>query len=114
MRDCVFCNKLENDDDVKWNRSGSVGSFIPLNPVVPGHMLFVPFVHAVNAADDPYVTGMVFEEASRYGWVMGQAFNLITSAGTEATQTVFHLHVHYLPRSANDGLMLPWTNQTKD
>jgi histidine triad (HIT) family protein len=34
--------------------------------------------------------------------------NIITSAGTEATQTVFHLHVHIVPREAGDGLELPW------
>lgn len=35
--------------------------------------------------------------------------NLITSAGAEATQSVFHLHVHIVPRGENDGLALPWT-----
>ena len=37
-----------------------------------------------------------------------QEFNLITSAGRTATQSVFHLHIHYVPRAYRDGLALPW------
>lgn len=40
-----------------------------------------------------------------------EAANLITSRGGAATQTVFHLHVHVVPREAGDGLALPWTPQ---
>lgn len=36
--------------------------------------------------------------------------NAISSAGAPATQTVFHLHIHVLPRSAADGLLLPWSD----
>jgi histidine triad (HIT) family protein len=37
--------------------------------------------------------------------------NIITSVGAEATQTVFHLHLHVVPRRFGDGLALPWTGQ---
>jgi histidine triad (HIT) family protein len=39
------------------------------------------------------------------------AANLITSKGAAATQTVYHLHVHVVPRQGGDGLPLPWTPQ---
>jgi diadenosine tetraphosphate (Ap4A) HIT family hydrolase len=39
---------------------------------------------------------------------------MITSAGPAATQTIKHLHVHYVPRHAGDGLSLPWTNQNAE
>jgi hypothetical protein len=42
---------------------------------------------------------------------MGGQWNLITSAGTDATQSVFHLHVHLVPRRPNDGLKLPWSEK---
>jgi len=38
--------------------------------------------------------------------------NVITSVGREATQSVFHLHVHVVPRREGDGLALPWTPNT--
>lgn len=40
-------------------------------------------------------------------------FNLITSSGRWATQTVKHLHIHYVPRRKDDGLTLPWTGQAQ-
>lgn len=39
------------------------------------------------------------------------AANLITSKGDAATQSVLHLHVHVVPRQADDDLPLPWTPQ---
>lgn len=37
--------------------------------------------------------------------------NFITSSGLDATQTVFHYHMHIVPRHEGDGLRLPWTDQ---
>lgn len=36
---------------------------------------------------------------------------VITSIGADATQTVFHTHIHVVPRRPGDGLTLPWTGQ---
>lgn len=103
ISDCVFCD-LASDQLV-------VSQIEPLNPVAPGHLLFVPREHAVNAAANPALAGLVFQMAAEYGHEVGDPFNLITSAGSDATQTVWHLHVHYVPRERGDGLHLPWTGQ---
>lgn len=42
-----------------------------------------------------------------------ESANFITSAGPAATQSVFHLHVHLVPRFEDDGLILPWTGQRR-
>lgn len=116
---CVFCEKIEEGgvevltDDNGSDRGNGVYYFTPLNPVVDGHKLFVHKSHSKDAAEWPYLTATVFEIASVYALRQGQPFNLITSAGVEATQSIFHLHVHYIPRKENDGLHLPWTGQTK-
>ena len=104
---CVFCQRIDNGQ-YDFSGHGAV-SIEPLNPVTPGHRLFVSWVHLRDAAEKPYLTSQVFQLASLHAQAAGKPFNLITSAGSEATQTVFHLHVHYIPRSPGDGLHLPWT-----
>ena len=116
MTDCVFCEIVRTG---KYEGSFGVEHdirtvyFTPLNPVVPGHKLFVNSIHTGDAAESPKVTGWVFKAAAQYGAKQEESFNLITSAGSSATQTVFHLHVHYIPRRYYDGLHLPWTDQEK-
>jgi histidine triad (HIT) family protein len=109
MSSCVFCQRIEVGDYNEGGR-GSV-YFEPLNPVVPGHMLFIHRLHSPDAAAQPWITGLVCEAAAVYGQSVDTPFNLITSVGAEATQTIRHLHVHYVPRREGDGLTLPWTGQ---
>lgn len=104
---CVFCTRIAGGE--YDSTSDMVYNFEPLNPVTPGHRLFVPSEHVAAAATTPGVTGRVFKVASQWAAGAGEAFNLITSAGGPATQTVQHLHVHYVPRRFDDGLALPWT-----
>lgn len=81
----------------------------PLKPVVDGHTLVIPKVHVADFIEDPMVTATIMHRAAEIArvWPAGP-MNLITSKGREATQSVFHLHVHLVPRAANDGLALPW------
>lgn len=110
---CVFCERIADGAYIDYI-DGMVVRFEPLNPVVPGHMLFVPTTHVDHAAERPWITGLTFEAAAEYGREIEEEFNLITSAGPLATQTVHHLHVHYVPRREGDGLHLPWTGQVKE
>ena len=101
--------------------------FPPLNPVVPGHMLVAPVRHVEDAAEDPAITGAAFHTASdllsfwRHSAQLGEGspypratdWNLITSIGPAATQTVRHLHIHLVPRTQGDGLCLPWSGQSR-
>jgi histidine triad (HIT) family protein len=107
---CVFCRIIaagEYDDE-----AGGVVSFEPLNPVSPGHRLIVPVVHVADALEDAGVTARVMEYAVHVANARQLApCNIMTSVGAAATQSVFHLHLHIVPRSAGDGLMLPWTEQ---
>lgn len=110
MSDCVFCGRIgrgEFDDGDAF-----AVTFRPLKPVGPGHRLFVPRVHVADALEDPMVTAMTVRFAAEWAGRQGLgALNLITSRGPEATQSVFHLHWHLLPRLQHDGLALPWTGQ---
>lgn len=83
-------------------------AFVPLNPVTPGHVLVVPKRHVRDVTEDPEVSAAAMRAAAE---LAVPPTNVITSAGEGATQTVFHLHLHVVPRVAGDGLALPWTGQ---
>lgn len=108
--DCVFC-QLNRDGKTHRFQQSMIRFFVPLNPVVPGHILFIPDIHLDDAVTDPATTGMLVHAASIWGNHNDENFNLIVNNGPEAGQTVFHLHIHYVPRFANDGLIMPWTAQ---
>lgn len=109
---CPFCVRIQRGQ--YENRAQGVIWFEPLNPVTPGHMLFVPTVHTewsdlVAAMELKHAVG----QAVRYGKGQHESFNIITSCGADATQTIPHLHVHLVPRDEGDGLHLPWTGQQR-
>jgi histidine triad (HIT) family protein len=107
---CPFCERIKRGEyDVGWF-GDSVVAFEPLNPVTPGHMLVVPRHHCPHAAAFPSMAGAVMEAAAMLAFEIGPC-NIITSCGVEATQTVFHMHLHVVPRREGDGLMLPWTGR---
>lgn len=83
-------------------------AIVPLNPVTEGHVLVIPRWHVVDAVQEPQVTADVMRCAAE---LAERPCNIITSSGGEATQSVFHLHVHVVPRREGDGLALPWTDQ---
>lgn len=109
--ECVFCQKIDSGDVER--ESIFVSSFEPLNPVTPGHRLFVPNGHREHTEGPVAMveTASAIQEAHKYGTDRGEDFNLITSSGDAATQTIPHIHIHYVPRRAGDGLTLPWTGQ---
>lgn len=84
-------------------------AFLPLRPVTPGHVLIVSRRHVPDFAADPEVYAAVSRRAAELACELGRPdANVITSRGTAATQSVFHLHVHLVPRVVDDGLALPW------
>lgn len=110
---CLFCGRIERRD----YDAGDLHTvtFEPLNPVTPGHRLFVPRTHEADGLRNPLALATAMQYAAL--WAAGhkiRACNFISSAGADATQTVFHLHVHLVPRRKGDGLALPWTRQAKE
>lgn len=57
------------------------------------------------------MTGLIFGQAAVYGRDRREDFNLILNDGSDAGQTVGHVHVHYVPRRKDDGIVMPWTAQ---
>lgn len=110
MSGCVFCSILAGDEPATIVRRGvHTLTIVPLNPVTEGHVITIPYAHVRYSTSDPKVTADTFGEAAVYAAVNNIGpHNLIVNSGAEATQSVFHLHVHVVPRRKNDGLALPW------
>jgi len=103
---CVFCAIIAGTEPATVVRQWvDAIAIVPLNPVTDGHLLVIPTAHIRDASESPHIAGQAM---ARAGELARPPFNIITSAGAEATQTVFHLHLHIIPRLAGDGLALPW------
>ena len=112
MSACPFCARIKAGDYDSAPGNPGVVWFEPLKPVTPGHVLVVPVRHVTDALEDPDLTGRVFAAAARLADELDDpSCNLITSVGGAATQSVYHLHAHLVPRREGDGLPLPWTPQ---
>ena len=86
-------------------------ALLPLRPVTDGHTLIVPKMHVRDFSVNPPITAETMRCAAEFAGRFNTDVNVITSRGPAATQTVFHLHVHVVPRRPDDGLHLPWTDQ---
>ena len=110
--DCPFC-AIIYDGAPAARRRGWLDAIAitPLSPVVPGHVIVIPLKHVESAAASPETAAAAMLRAAQWAQDRGQDCNLITSVGPAATQSVRHLHIHVVPRTDGDGLLLPWSAQ---
>jgi len=118
---CLFCGIVAGDVPAQIIDSDEhTIAFMDIAPATPGHALVVPRRHS----DDLLVTppedlARTFTAAQRLARHMedvleADGFNLINSCRPAAWQTVFHLHVHVVPRYEDDPLKLPWVPEQGD
>ncbi|WP_256449322.1 HIT family protein [Kutzneria sp. CA-103260] len=87
-------------------------AFCDLMPVNRGHLLIAPKRHATNLAELPEETGaLMFPLAQRLAARIRRSLrpdgvNLVLADGRAAGQTVFHVHLHVIPRMLEDGFAL--------
>jgi histidine triad (HIT) family protein len=118
--DCAFCDIATDRAPARMvDEWPDTLAFLPSGGgVTSGHTLVVPRGHVNNAVVDPVVSATTMARTAQLAGRMiadGQmpGANIITSIGRVATQSVFHLHVHIVPRHEGDGLHLPWTPSTE-
>jgi histidine triad (HIT) family protein len=107
---CPFCEIVAGCAPAtivrRWDDALAI---VPLGPVVYGHTLVIPKMHVTDFIANPDVGGAKRRRAAELaGEFPAGAMNLIASRGRAATQSVFHLHLHLVPRAEGDGLALPW------
>lgn len=118
--DCPFCEIIRNEDtDVREiYRDENVVAFFPIEPAVLGHILVVPKEHFEDIWSLPEKVAAALARVSlRISRVVRDAvaaegLNIIQSNGAVATQTIFHLHVHIVPRHQGDKMGRIWPEDT--
>ena len=115
MSNCPFCPGNWSNLDVVERPDSNPETLIirPLDPVTEGHVLVICRAHTADAAMDASVAQHLMYLSARYVARHKLQANIITSIGPNATQTIFHTHLHVVPRRIGDGLHLPWTGQVK-
>ena len=104
-KDCIFCkivrgeiptHKVYEDDDVL--------AFLDISQVTKGHVLVIPKVHSDNFLSTPQETmHKVMDVAQRIGQAQivklgAKGVNILSNVNKEAGQSVYHFHVHVIPR----------------
>ncbi len=109
--DCIFCRiaAAKAEASVVY-RSESVTAFMDLSPVAKGHTLIVPNYHSVGlegvsetAGGQLFATGRRIAMAMRNSPLECEGVNFFLADGKAAGQTVFHVHLHVIPRRRGDG-----------
>jgi histidine triad (HIT) family protein len=119
--DCLFCGIIAGGVPGQIvDRDERTVAFMDINPATRGHALVVPRRHARNlleiAPDELAVTVQAAQRLARrvVDRLGADGVNLLNSCGSVAWQTVFHFHIHVIPRYADDPLRLPWLPQPGD
>ena len=110
MPDCVFCGIVAGTiPSVTVDETSDTISFMDINPVNPGHVLTIPKRHAVDmwgmdADEFAALSAAAHGVARRVREVLSpDGVNIFMANGPAAGQTVFHAHLHTIPRWPGDG-----------
>jgi histidine triad (HIT) family protein len=119
--ECIFCKILTGDLPATIvDEDERTISFMDIAPATRGHALVIPRAHApdllsVGTEDLCAVAVAARRLAARARERLGaDGVNLLNSCGAAAWQTVFHFHVHVIPRYRDDPLRLPWVPSAGD
>lgn len=115
MAECVFCAIAAGESPawVFYEHEAVIG-ILNLNPVSRYHVLVIPRRHADSLLEIEEADWLAVAQATRrIARAMREKLGiehiqLITNAGREAQQSVFHLHMHLVPRRRGDNLDIIW------
>jgi histidine triad (HIT) family protein len=115
MSDCVFCGIVAGQiPAAKVHEDELTLAFMDIGEVNPGHLLVTakPHVENIYGLDDA-LAAAVFRTTARVARALKKAYSpegvtLYQANGAAAGQTVYHFHLHVVPRYAEDGMRLSW------
>lgn len=113
--DCLFCKIIRGEIPCfKVHEDSDTLAFMDINPIAEGHALVIPKFHSADIHETPDVwVARTFAGAKRVAEAVQKTFNpdginIVQANGPGAKQSVFHLHVHVIPRAMDDGLTMNW------
>ncbi len=114
-QDCIFCKIVAGELPARIvDEDERTIAFMDISPATRGHALVIPRAHSADlldvAGEDLSAVALACQRlAGRMRERLGaDGVNLLNSCGHAAWQTVFHFHVHVIPRYDGDPLRLPW------
>lgn len=112
---CIFCRLVSGDiPSAKVYEDALTIAFMDLGQVNPGHVLVATRRHAATLLDiTAEEAAAVMQTAQRVARAVQAVFDppgltLLQANGREGDQTVFHFHLHVVPRHGGDGIALSW------
>jgi histidine triad (HIT) family protein len=118
---CIFCKIAAGElPSTIVDEDDRTIAFMDIAPATRGHALVIPRAHATDLLSvEPEDLSAVALAAQRLAGRMrdrlgADGVNLLNSCGASAWQTVFHFHVHVIPRYEDDPLRLRWVPSTGD
>jgi histidine triad (HIT) family protein len=119
--DCIFCKILAGELPATIVDEDELTiAFMDIAPATRGHALVIPRAHSRDvfeaSPEDLQATILAAQRLARRARerLGADGVNLLNSAGAAAWQTVFHLHIHVIPRYRDDPLRLPWVPSAGD
>ena len=123
MSDCIFCKIINGKiPSATVFENDEFKVILDRFPSGEGHVLIIPKNHVANIFEiDEEQAGRLFALAVKVSKVMKEVFgfenmNVLQNNGAVAGQSVFHFHMHLIPRYENDGINIKWnpTEPTDD
>jgi histidine triad (HIT) family protein len=113
--DCIFCKILAGELPATIvDEDAQTIAFMDISPANRGHALVIPREHSRDLLsvdpDDLRAVALAAQRLARRAKerLGADGVNLVNSCGAVAWQSVFHFHVHVIPRYEGDPLRLPW------
>jgi histidine triad (HIT) family protein len=113
--DCIFCKIVAGELPATIvGEDERTISFMDIAPATRGHALVIPRAHSADLLsiepEDLSAVGLAAQRLARRAKqrLAADGVNLLNACGAVAFQTVFHFHVHVIPRYEGDSLRLPW------
>lgn len=112
IRHCVFCAIVAGDSPaIRICEDDDFLAILDIRPFTRGHTLVIPKRHTIDLTDTPPETcadmvrlGQRIAQAARKSGLHADGNNVVINDGKAAFQTVFHIHLHVLPRRSGDKL----------